>query len=57
MVDEVRQVVRMLPKEIEFSTSTGGGEFSEVVQGIGRPQRGEMLVLLDLALLLGKGRT
>lgn len=56
LVDEVRQVVRMLPKEIELSTSTGGGEFSEVVRGIGRPHRGELLVLLDLALLLGKGR-
>jgi purine-binding chemotaxis protein CheW len=56
LVDEVRQVVRMLPKEIELSTSGGGGEFSEVVRGMGRPNRGELLVLLDLALLLGKGR-
>jgi len=57
LVDEVRQVVRMLPKEIELSSGAGGGEFSEVVRGIGRPTHGEMLVLLDLALLLGKGHT
>jgi purine-binding chemotaxis protein CheW len=57
LVDEVRQVVRMLPKEIELSSGAGGGEFSEVVRGIGRPSHGEMLVLLDLGLLLGKGHT
>lgn len=56
LVDEVRQVVRMLPKEIELSTAGGGGEFSEVVRGIGRPHQGDLLVLLDLSLLLGKGR-
>jgi chemotaxis signal transduction protein len=55
LVDEVRQVVRMMPKEIELSSGAGGGEFSEVVRGIGRPAHGDMLVLLDLSLLLGKG--
>jgi len=56
LVDEVKQVVRMMPKEIELSSAGSGGDFSEVVRGIGRPQRGDLLVLLDLSLLLGKGR-
>lgn len=54
-VDEVRQVVRLSPSELEFSSQTLGGEVSEAVRGIGRPHDGELLVLLDMAAMLEKG--
>lgn len=57
LVDEVRQVVRLAPEELELSVPGGGGEFSEVVRGIGRPSAGSLLVLLDLAVLLGKAKS
>src|SRR5262245_59490955 len=37
-VDEVRQVMRLLETEIEVATSILGGDVSEHVLGIGRPE-------------------
>lgn len=47
LVDDVRQVMRLAETEIEVATSVLGGDASEHVLGIGRPQ-GEMLILLDI---------
>jgi purine-binding chemotaxis protein CheW len=51
LVDEVRQVVRLADAEIEPSASALGGDFSEHVVGIGRPD-GMFLVLLDLSRIV-----
>jgi len=47
VVDEVRQVVRLTEDDMELASAGLGGEVSEFVLGIGRPQ-GEFIVLLDL---------
>lgn len=63
LVDEVTQVYRLLPQEIEVAASVLGGNLGNHVAGIGRPRirglRGEaghasdeVLILLDLAALL-----
>ena len=52
MVDEVHQVVRLPSKIIEAAAQSLGGEFSDAVAGIGRPNEGEMLVILDMPTLL-----
>ncbi|MFC1641257.1 chemotaxis protein CheW [Myxococcota bacterium] len=48
VVDDVRQVIRMLESELELAASILGGEVSEHVVGIGRPS-GMEVVLLDLS--------
>lgn len=63
LVDEVTQVYRLSPQEIEVANAVLGGNLGAHVAGIGRPRirglRGEalqagdeMLILLDLAALL-----
>ncbi len=46
-VDEVRHVIRLDTSEIEIAQAVLGGDLSDHVMGIGRPQ-GEVLVILDL---------
>jgi purine-binding chemotaxis protein CheW len=55
LVDEVRQVVRLREAQVEYSSQSLGGDVSEGVLGIGRPQEGEVIVILDLAAVLNKG--
>lgn len=55
LVDEVRQVVRLSVAQLELSSQNLGGDVSEAVRGIGRPDTGEVLVLLDLLAVLQKG--
>lgn len=55
-VDEVRQVVRLSPSELEMTNQTLGGDISDgVLRGIGRPSGGEELVLVDMKAILVKG--
>ncbi len=67
LVDEVTQVYRLSPSEIEPATAVLGGATAPHVAGIGRPRmrglRGdaettqdEVLILLDLAALLSPER-
>ena len=51
LVDEVRQVVRLSGGEIEVTANVLGGELSDHVLGVGRPE-GDFLVLLDLASIV-----
>lgn len=51
-VDEVRQVVRLASQEIEVTANVLGGELSDHVVGVGRPD-GEFVVLLDLGSMVG----
>jgi purine-binding chemotaxis protein CheW len=51
LVDEVRQVVRLAPSEIEVTANVLGSDLADHVLGVGRPQ-GEFLVLLDLASMV-----
>lgn len=52
-VDEVRHVIRLAESEIEVAASALGGELSEHVLGVGRPD-GAFVVLLDLDAVLGR---
>lgn len=54
-VDEVCQVVRLAEEEVEATTQSLGGDLSDAVRGIGRPENTELLVLLDLGTLLRRG--
>lgn len=54
-VDEVKQVVRLTPNQIEYSSQSLGGDVSEGVRGIGRPSPNEVIVILDLVAVLAKG--
>lgn len=51
LVDEVRQVVRLKPSEIEPAASTLGSDSSDHVIGVARPP-GSFVVLLDLRSVL-----
>jgi purine-binding chemotaxis protein CheW len=51
LVDEVRHVVRLSSSEIEITANVVGGDLSDHVLGVGRPD-GEFLVLLDLASMV-----
>jgi len=51
-VDEVRQVVRLSANELEITSTVLGGDLSDHVLGVGRPE-GEFLVLLDLDRIVG----
>jgi len=55
LVDEVKQVVRLRPQELEWTTSGVSSDLAEYVRGIGRPESGEILVLLDMQILLARG--
>lgn len=54
LVDEVRQVIRLAESQVELATGVLGGEVSEHVLGIGRPTSDTIVVLLDLAMIVGK---
>jgi purine-binding chemotaxis protein CheW len=45
-VDDVRNVVRLLPDEIELAQALLGGDLSDYVLGVGRPG-GDPIILLD----------
>lgn len=51
VVDEVKQVVRLTEDDMELASAGLGGEVSEFVLGVGRPQ-GEFIVLLDLGAVV-----
>jgi purine-binding chemotaxis protein CheW len=51
-VDEVRQVVRLGPSEIEITANVLGTELADHVLGVGRPD-GEFVILLDLDSIVG----
>jgi purine-binding chemotaxis protein CheW len=51
-VDEVRQVIRLAPSEIEVTANVLGGDLSDHVMGVGRPE-GEFVILLEFARMLG----
>lgn len=55
LVDEVRQVVRLAESEIEIAQNVLGGEVSEYVLGIGRPE-GSVVILLDLVAIVTRAR-
>lgn len=55
-VDEVEQVVRLTEPEIEVTSSVLGGELSDHVLGIGRPD-GELIILLDLDAIVRTERS
>lgn len=55
-VDEVRQVVRLGPGELEWTVQALGGDLSETfLRGIGRPAHGEELLVVDMRAVLAKG--
>ncbi len=51
MVDEVRHVARLSDSEIEVASNLLGGDVSEHVVGIGRPN-GDVVVLLNLSSIV-----
>ncbi len=53
LVDEVKQVVRLADTEMEVATSVLGGDVSEHVMGIGRPDE-SVIILLDLGSMVRK---
>jgi purine-binding chemotaxis protein CheW len=55
LVDDVRQVVRLSEEQIEVASNVLGGEVSEHVLGIGRPD-GSVVILLDLVTIVSRGR-
>jgi purine-binding chemotaxis protein CheW len=55
MVDEVHQVLRLHSQQIEVGTVLHSGEFSDLLKGIGRPEGGEVVALLDIHALFAKG--
>jgi len=50
-VDEVRQVMRLSESEIEPAAAAMGGEVSDHVIGIARPQ-GQVVVLINLSTIV-----
>jgi purine-binding chemotaxis protein CheW len=52
IVDEVLQVFRLAENEIEPASALGGDQPSHIT-GVGRPQGGPLLVLLDLRPIIG----
>lgn len=50
-VDEVKQVIRLAQNEIEITANVLGGDLSDHVMGVGRPE-GEFVILLDLARVI-----
>jgi purine-binding chemotaxis protein CheW len=54
-IDEIHHVVRLSASQIEFGNVGMGGESSEVVRGIGRPDGGDVLVLLDMYTIFARG--
>jgi purine-binding chemotaxis protein CheW len=54
-VDEVHQVLRFARTQIESTGATHSSDFSEIVRGIGRPESGQVVALLDIYALFAKG--
>src|SRR4051794_16677225 len=52
-VDEVLQVYRLTEAEVEIAGSVLGSQMADYVVGIGRPDRG-LLILIDLGPILGR---
>lgn len=50
LVDEVRQVVRLGETEIEVAANALGGDLTQQVMGIARPE-GNFLILLDITAM------
>ncbi len=53
LVDEVLQVIRLAPEEIEQAPTIASGSESDAVCGVGRPDD-RIVVLLNLDVLLGR---
>ncbi|MBX3126470.1 MAG: chemotaxis protein CheW [Polyangiaceae bacterium] len=53
MVDEVKNVVRLSEAQIEVAGSVLGGDVSEHVAAIGRPDPDTVIVVLDVASVVG----
>lgn len=56
VVDEVKHVLRLNDSEIELAAGVLGGDVSEHVMGIGRPEDGPVIVLLDIRSLVTSGK-
>jgi len=54
-VTEVHQVLRLTPQQLETTGASSSGDFSEIVRGMGRPERGKVVALLDIYALFAKG--
>jgi purine-binding chemotaxis protein CheW len=54
-VDEVHQVLRLHSHQVETGAVLHTGEFSDLLKGIGRPEGGEVVALLDIHALFAKG--
>lgn len=54
-VDEVHQVLRFSPQQLETTGLSSASDFSEVVRGMGRPEGGGVVALLDIYALFAKG--
>jgi purine-binding chemotaxis protein CheW len=52
-VDEVLQVYRLTEAEVEPANTVLGSQMADYVVGIGRPERG-LLILIDLGPILGR---
>jgi purine-binding chemotaxis protein CheW len=53
LVDEVKQVVRLADGQIELAPAVLGGDVSEHVLGLGRPDPENVIILLDLGSVVG----
>ncbi len=56
VVDEVKNVMRLNAAEVELAAGVLGGDVSEHVMGVGRPQTGPVIVLLDIRSLVSSGK-
>lgn len=56
-VDQIRQVVRLQPHELELTNNQGSTDTIEAVRGIGRPADSDILVIFDLQTLFMRGRS
>ncbi len=55
LVDEVHHVVRLKEDQVEPKSQSLGGESTEGVVAIGRPDKDVLIVILDLITVLEKG--
>ncbi len=56
VVDEVKNVMRLNAAEVELAAGVLGGDVSEHVMGVGRPNTGPVIVLLDIRSLVSSGK-
>jgi chemotaxis signal transduction protein len=54
LVDEVSNVLRLSPAQLELSSGVFGGDLSEQIAGIGRPDGHTVMILLELGPLLSR---